>query len=152
MERFVLADGYVSMTNEKLELDINQIRKDVKNRGGWLSIFLGFVGISVFRTFQKDNAFEKVFDYINIGIQILGAITIIAILFYLIFLRKSKKNLIINEIKRVDIDKGEFETEVTLVFNSGREKDLEFRTLENQVNPFIEALKKRNTRIEIKHI
>lgn len=151
-ERFVLVDGYISMNNEKLKLDINETKKDLKNRGGWLSIFLGFVGFSIFRTFKKDEAFEKVFDYVNIGIQILGFITILVILYYILFFRKSKKNLVINQIKRIEIDKGELETELTLIFNNNRHKDLEFRTLENQIEPFIEALKKRNSRFEIKHL
>ena len=152
MERFVLVDGYISMNNEKLELEINNSRKDLKERGGWLSVFFVFVGISVLSSLRKDDYFKKITEYIDFGLRILGMIAIVGILYYILFMKKSKKNLIINEIKRVDIDKGELETEVTLVFNNRREKELEFRTLENQVNPFIEALKKRNTRIEIKHI
>ncbi len=151
-EQFVLTDGYIDMNNEKLFLDVNETKKDVRQRGGWLSVFLVFVGISVLHNLRDINYFKKVFHYFDFGLRILGGIAIIAILYYIFFMRKSKKNLIINEIKRIDIDKEELETDVTLVFNNNRKKDLEFRTLENQVEPFLKAIKKRNTRIEIKHI
>ena len=150
-EQFVLVDGYISMDNSKLYLDIkNNIKSDVKKRGGWLTIFLGIVGFSTFRNLQNDAYFEKVAHYINFGIRILGILTAVAILWYLLFKGKSKRNLIINEIKTIEIDQYEFESELTIQFLNKREIDLSFRNLEHQMDPFIEALKKRNSRIIIK--
>lgn len=149
MNKFVLVDGYVSMDNSQLYIDINSFKKDIKERGGWLAIFFTFIGISVYRNFRDETYFEKLFNYIDFGLRVLGMITIVLVFWYVFFKRKSKKNLIINEIKSVEIDKAEFETEVTLTFTNNREIDLSFRNLENQLEPFIEALKKRNTRIEV---
>ena len=65
---------------------------------------------------------------------------------------KSKKNLIINEIESIDINKKELETELTLKFDNKKEIELKFRNLENQINPFIESLKRRNSRIKVNNI
>ena len=146
MKKFVLVDGYVSMDNKQLFVDVNQTKKDVKQRGGWLGVFFTLLGISLFHSIKSVDYFKNAFYYFDFGLRVLGMIGIVAIFYYLFFLRKSKKNLIINEIIKIDIDKFEFETEVTLVFSSKRQFDISFRNLENQIEPFIEELKKRNAR------
>ena len=151
MKKFVLVDGYISLDNKQLFIDINNTKKDLKNRGGLSVILFVFLGISVFRNLKNDNYFEKVSHYIDFGIRVIGMIAIVAIIYYLLFLRKSEKNLIINDILKIEVEKKEFETEITIVFSSKREFDISFRNLENQTEPFLEELKKRNSRIEIKH-
>lgn len=152
MKKYVLVDGYVSFNNEQLFVDINKTKKDVKHRGGWLGIFFVFVSISVFANLRKEIYFEKVFHYFDFGLRVLTLFVILGVLYYLFFLRKSKKNLFINDITKIEIDKEEFETEVTLVFSNKRKYDISFRNLENQLEPFLEELKKRNTRIEVKFL
>lgn len=149
MDKFVLVDGYVSIDNSRLYVDINNFKKDVKERGGWLAIFFTVIGISVYRNIRNDNYFEKITHYIDFGLRIIGIVVIVILFWYIIFKRKSKRNLIINDIESVEIDKAEFETELIIKFANKREIDLSFRNLENQIEPFIEALKKRNTRIKI---
>lgn len=150
MEKFVLVNGYVSMDNSQLFLDINSFRSDLKNRGGWLGVIFAFLGISIFNSFRNVDYFEKVFHYIDFGLRILGMITIIVIFWYLIFIKKSKKKLFINDISTIELYPKEFETEVTIKFSGRGEIDLSFRKLENQLSPFLEAIKKRNTRVIIK--
>ena len=152
MEKFVMVYGYVKMDNSQLFLDVKDLKKDIKDRGGWLAILFALTGLSVFRNFRNDEYFEKIAHYIDMGLRILGMLAIVAILWYLIFKKKSKKNMMINDIQTIEIDKSEFETEVTLQFSSKREVDLNFRNLENQLEPFLEALKKRNSRLIIKNI
>lgn len=152
MKKFILVDGYVSMNNQQLFLDINNTKNDIKSRGGWLGVFLTLVGISVFNNFRSDSYFGSFFHYFDFGLRILGGFTIIAVLYYLFFLKKSKKKLIINEIKKIEIDKKEFESETSIIFQNNRQQDLNFRNLENQLEPFLDELKKRNSRIEIKNI
>jgi hypothetical protein len=152
MKKFVLVDGYISLNNEQIFIDINKTKKDIKQRGGWLSIFLTLIGISVFHNLKNEVYFEKTFHYFDFGLRILGGITIIGIFYYLFFLRKSKKNLVINEITKIEIDKLEFETELTLVFLNKREFDINFRNLESQLAPFLEEIKKRNSRIKIEYL
>ena len=140
------------MDNKQLFVDINETKKDLKQRGGLLGILLAFVGLSTYHNIRNTEYFQKIAHYFDFGLRILGMIAIVAILYYLFFLRKSKKNLIINEIIKVTIDKLEFETEVTLKFSNKREYEVNFRNLENQLEPFIEEIKKRNTRVEISNI
>jgi len=152
MKKFVLTDGYVSMDTKQLHVELNTTKKDIKNRGGWLGILLSFLTLKLFLDFSEEEVFDKVSDYFSIGFQFLGVVTIILIFMYLLFLRKSKNNLMINDIIKIELDKQEFETNVSLVFSSKREFDLSFRNLENQIAPFLEELKKRNTRLKIESI
>lgn len=151
MEKFVMVDGYISMDNKQLFLDIKSYNRDLKSRGGWLGVFFGFVGISVLHTYRKIELLKNFFDYFDFGLRILGSITIIVVIIYLIFFRKSNKKLYINEIKKIDVEKQEFETEVSIVFNNKKRLELEFRNLENQLHPFLETIQKRNTRIKVEH-
>lgn len=152
MKKFVLTDGYVSMDTKQLHVEINTTKNDIKKRGGWLGILLSFLTLKLFSDFREEEVFDKVSDYFSIGFQFLGVVTIILIFMYLLFLRKSKNNLMINDIIKIELDKLELETNVTLVFSSKREFDLSFRNLENQITPFLEELKKRNTRLKIESI
>lgn len=152
MDKFVLVEGYVSIDNTQLHIDINNLKKDVKDRGGWLVVFFTLVGVSTFRSFRNDKYFEKISHYIDFGLRVIGMITIVLIFWYLIFRKKSKKKLIINEITSIEVSKEEFETELVIQFSDKREIDLNFRNLEDQVIPFLETLKKRNTRIKIEYI
>jgi hypothetical protein len=140
------------MDNAQLYIDVNALRKDVKDRGGWLVVLLTLVSLSVFNNLSKESYFEKISHYIDFGLRIVGMLAILIIFWFLLFKRKSKKSLIINDISLIKIDKGEFETEVTLQFSNKREIELNFRNLENQLEPFLEEIKKRNTRLKIKHI
>lgn len=148
MKKFILVDGYISMDNSQLFIDINNFKKDLKNRGGWLGLFFTLIGISVFNNFRNEKYFEKVFHYLDFGFRIIGMLTIIIVFYYVFFMRKSSRKLFINEITKVEIEKGEFETEIVLNFSNKRSKDITFRNLENQIEPFLETLKKRNSRIE----
>lgn len=152
MEKFVMVDGYISMDNKQLFLDINKHKRDLKSRGGWLGVFFAFVGISVLHTFKRMELLQNFFDYFDFGLRILGFIAIILMIIYLIFFRKSNKKLYINEIQKIDVEKQEFETEVSIIFNNKKRLELEFRNLENQLHPFIEAMQKRNTRIKVEHL
>lgn len=151
MKKFVLVNGYVSMDNSQLYIDINNLKKDVKDRGGFLAVFLAFIGISVYRNLKDEDYFEIVFHYIDFGFRILGLVVIILFFWYLIFKKKSKRNLTINDIDLIEIDKDEFETELTLRFSNKKEIELNFRNLENQLEPFLESIKKRNSRVKIQY-
>jgi hypothetical protein len=116
MKKFVLTDGYVSMDTKQLHVEINTTKNDIKKRGGWLGILLSFLTLKLFLDFSEEEVFDKVSDYFSIGFQFLGVVTIILIFMYLLFLRKSKNNLMINDIIKIELDKQVFETNVSLVF------------------------------------
>jgi hypothetical protein len=107
-KRIVLVNGYISMNNEQLFLDINNTKSDIKQKGGWLGVFLTFIGISVFNNLKNTGYFSSFFHYFDFGLRILGGLAILAVFYYLIFMRKSKKNLIINEVKKIELEKKEF--------------------------------------------
>ena len=151
MEKFVLVDGYVSLNNEQLFIDINSFKKDLRQRGGWLGVFLAFLGISLLHNIKEINYFKSFFNYFDFGLRILGVITIICLLVYIIFFFKSKKNLLINDITKIKVDKILLESDVTIYFSKRRRILITFRNLENQIDPFIEAIKKRNTRVKIEY-
>ncbi len=148
LESFVLLNGYVEINNEQLFLKLKYT--EIKEKSGFVGILFALIVMSLYHDFKKTEIFSSVGDYISILLKIIGALVIIYLFYYLIFRKNWSKKLYINQIKRIDVDKEELETDVTIVFQNNRKKDLVFRTLENQVEPFIEALKKRNTRIEIK--
>jgi hypothetical protein len=151
-KRIVLVNGYISMNNEQLFLDINNTKSDIKQKGGWLGVFLAFIGISVFNNLKNTGYFSSFFHYFDFGLRILGGLAILAVFYYLIFIRKSKKNLIINEVKKIELEKKEFETEVSIIFNNKKRQDLSFRNLENQLELFLEEFKKRNSRVKVEHL
>ena len=130
MKKFVLVDGYVSLNNEQVLVDLKTFNRDLKSRGGWLGVFFAFVGISVFHSIKTIDYFKTFFDYFDFGLRVLGGLTIIGVIYYLLFLKKSKKSLIINEIVKIKLDKNEFETDVSIVFSNKRELDVSFRNLE----------------------
>lgn len=151
MKQFVLVDGYAQINNEQIFITEKNLKKDLKRRGGWSGIFFGFIGLSVYSNLKQGDYFTNLFQYLDFGLRISALIVIVCVLVYLLFLRKSKKKLFINDITKVEIDKKEFETSVNLKFSSRREFELSFRNLENQLEPFIEELKKRNTRLNIEY-
>lgn len=154
IESFVLVDGFVEVSNNSIQ--VKDRRKKVKNelisQGGWLTV----IGVVLIHNTIKKliNGFsEKIMDYVSFFLQGLGALCITGIIIYLIFKHKWKKNIEISELIKVEIDADDtFDYDVTLITSDKRSKLLTFRKLENQLEPFTETLKKRNTRIEIKHL
>ena len=148
-KEFVLLNGYVKLNNE--QLFIKKKNKEIKERGGYTGIIFILILFSLFRSFNNLDTLKKISDYINIFLQCLGFLVIIYLFYYMIFKKKWSKKLYINDIEKVSLDKDEFETEITIMFSNKREIFLGFRNLENQIEPFIAALKKRNNRISIQH-
>ncbi|WP_299012732.1 hypothetical protein [uncultured Polaribacter sp.] len=55
MKKFVMLDGYVSMDNKQLFLDINRTKNDLKSRGGWLGIFFCICKYKCISHLQKNG-------------------------------------------------------------------------------------------------
>ena len=155
-ERFVLTDRYLEISNNQINI-IDKKGKRIKyellsKNNGWLIVIGVVLTGNLTRKIIKGFS-ETISDYISIGLQSIGLIFIICLILYLIFRHKWKNNIEIIDISKIEIDsEDEFEHEVSLITNSKREKKISFRKLENQLEPFIEALKKRNSRIVIKKI
>ncbi|WP_338731126.1 hypothetical protein [Mangrovimonas cancribranchiae] len=152
-KRFVLVQGYVSMDNDTLYVENNKhnIVQDLKSK----TILPIIAGILLYNIIQKqkfNSTIETTKEIILLGFQWLGLIVIILIIAYLIFKIHWSNKIIINNLKKIEIDNSDdFVTEMTLTTVKNREKHMEFRKLENQLEPFLEEIKKRNSRIKIKY-
>ncbi|WP_048331338.1 hypothetical protein [Bizionia psychrotolerans] len=149
MKRFVLVNGYVELTNDKILVD--EKSKEIKDKGGFIGILFIIIIVGLFQDIKKYFEFTKNSDYVGFGIRALGFLAILYLIYYFIFKKAWSKNITINTIKNIKIEDGEFETEVIITFLNNREKALQFRKLENQLEPFLEELKKRNSRMQITH-
>ena len=150
MDQFVLVNGYIKIDNSKIVIE--ERNTELKDRGGFIGILFALICISLYHDFQKIETLKSFFFYFNIVLKFIGIITIIYLLFYISFQKKWSKRLIINELTKIVIESSEFEYDVKLVFNNARNREIEFRKLENQFEPFLELLKKRNSRIIIEEI
>lgn len=151
MKKFVLLNGFVEIDNQQFYLKLKN--KEVKERGGYVTIILGILLFgSISDLLSGHNILSSIKDYIHLIIQIIGGIVFLYLIYYMVFKKKWSKNNYINNIEKIKIDKDELETDVIICFNNRREILLEFRNLENQMEPFLEELKKRNSRLEIKNI
>ncbi len=148
-DKFVLLDGYIEINNELLF--IKKKNREIKERGGFIGIIIMILCVDLFYNLNRFDFLSSISDYISLIIQSIGAIVLIYLVYYLIFKKKWSKELFINEINKITLDKDEFETEVIIQFNNKRIVDFEFRNLENQLEPFLETLMKRNSRIIIKN-
>jgi hypothetical protein len=77
----------------------------------------------------------------------LGIVAIISLIEIYPFIKRSftestRNRILLNEIKHITVEppKNEFETLVKLHLNSAKPRIIKFRTLENQYQPFIEAV------------
>lgn len=149
-KRFILSDGYISLNNTHLNIDSKNTKKSKKIKYLFLSLII------ILSFFDKINEFEYLKDYyaiFKISLYGIGSVIAIGVIMHLILKHNWKNQIPINDLKKIEIDTDDkFETEVTLISTNNREKVIQFRTLENQVSPFIEALKKRNSRLIIKDL
>ncbi|GGI57077.1 hypothetical protein [Winogradskyella haliclonae] len=155
-ERFVLVDRYLEISNNQINI-IDKKGKRIKNElfsksNGWLIVIGVVLTGNIIR--KLINGFsEKIADYISIGIQGLGLLFVVYIIIYLIFRHQWQNHIEIVDITSIEVDsEDDFEHELTLITNKKREKKMSFRKLENQIEPLIEAIKKRNSRVIIKYI
>ncbi|RNC84940.1 MAG: hypothetical protein ED556_10180 [Winogradskyella sp.] len=155
-ERFILVDRYLDISNNQINI-IDKKGRRIKNElfsknNGWLIVIGVVLTGNIIRKYTTDFS-EKLSDYISIGLQSLGLIFIISLSVYLVFRHKWSNLIEIVEISKIEIDsEDEFEYEVSLITKSKRTKTLIFRKLENQLQPFLEAIKKRNSRVLINYI
>lgn len=151
--KFVLVDGYVYITNDTvtLEGESYSLKKDAKRYGivGAVTFLLTY---HMIMDLLEENALRHIKDYISKGLQFLGITFLIFAVLYAIFKLKWGNSIVINEIKELKIDTSdEFAVDVEIVNNRNRVKSISFRKLENQLEPFIEELKKKNSRINIRY-
>lgn len=147
--KYILVDGYLEIDNEKISF--SKRSDDSLKKRNRSNIIITIVFIGSLQYLMKINALHKVKDYIDVFLSALGLLVSAYLIYYLAFKKVWSKKITINTISKIIIKKDDYETEVIIKLLNKREKELNFRTLENQVEPFIEQLKKRNSRIKISH-
>ncbi len=153
MESFVLVNGYVALDNTLMKIDNRKqsIKNDLKS-SSLIIIVGGIIIFNLFKKYQFSNGIETFKSLFYLGLQLLGIIGIIMILYYAIFKKKWSNNISIRDIAIIEIDNDDdFEHELTVITTNRREKILNFRKLEHQLEPFLEAIKKKNSRITVKY-
>ena len=96
-EKFILTDGYVEVDNTQFHIQVNGFKKDLKNRGGWLTVLLVIISTNVFNNFRNEKHFQKASNYFDFGLRILGMITIH---FFIPRLISEIRNPVVGLIKR----------------------------------------------------
>ena len=141
-EKFILTNGYIKVDNKNL-----YIKKKEKHKQ---NVFLVLLIIAFLFKKLKDINISKQIDYIEIGIFVIVSLILISLLIYFIFFYHWKNKIDISSISKIEVNnEDDLETEIYIITNKNRQKNIIFRSLENQLKPFLESLKKRNSRIEI---
>ena len=150
IEKFTLTNGFIEISNN--QINIKEKGNSFKTRVVTAILVIAFI----YRLINKSNIFSKTDitkDYFYLVILVIVSLLFLALLTYFVFFHHWKNSMKITTITKIEIDKEDsLETEISIITNKSRQKHIEFRNLENQVEPFLEELKKRNSRIEIKHL
>ena len=148
---FILVDGKIVVNSETLQIyKDGGLLKEIKEKGWILIIAI----LLIYRIQQSvfTNNFESTMDYVGFSLRLTVVIIIVALVFYYLLRYNWYNTIKINSVEAIEIEQNNNETELTIITSNKREKIIVFRTLENQVEPFIEALKRGNSRIVIKLI
>lgn len=148
---FILVDGKIVVNSETLQIyKDGGLLKEIKEKGWILIIAI----LLIYRIQQSvfTNNFESTMDYVRFSLRLTVVIIIVALVFYYLLRYNWYNTIKINSVEAIEIEQNNNETELTIITSNKREKIIVFRTLENQVEPFIEALKRGNSRIVIKLI
>ncbi|TCP24252.1 hypothetical protein EV195_10654 [Tenacibaculum skagerrakense] len=148
---FILVDGKIVVKSETLQIyKDGGLLKEIKEKGWILIIAI----LLIYRIQQSvfTNNFESTMDYVRFSLRLTVVIIIVALVFYYLLRYNWYNTIKINSVEAIEIEQNNNETELTIITSNKREKTIVFRTLENQVEPFIEALKRGNSRIVIKQI
>lgn len=148
---FILVDGKIVVNSETLQIyKDGGLLKEIKEKG-WILIIATLL---IYRIQQSvfTNNFESTMDYVSFSLRLTVVIIIVALVFYYLLRYNWYNTIKINSVEAIEIEQNNNETELTIITSNKREKTIVFRTLENQVEPFIETLKRGNSRIVIKQI
>lgn len=149
--KFTLVDGEVVVDNEKIKIYKNGgFLKELKEKS-WLL----FISILIIYKIQKsifNNDFESTMDYVGFALRLIVASIILLLGIYYAFRYNWLSTIQINTIETIESEENNNEIELTLITSNKREKTVNFRKLENQVDPFIQIIQKRNSRVQIKNI
>ncbi|CAL2061102.1 hypothetical protein [Tenacibaculum sp. 190524A05c] len=149
--KFTLVDGEVVVDNEVIKIyKKGGFLKEIKEKS-WLL----FISILIIYKIQKsifNNDFESTMDYVGFALRLVVALVILLLGIYYAFRYNWLSSIQLNTIETIEFEENNNEIELTLITSNKREKILNFRKLENQVDPFIQVIQKRNSRVKIKNI
>ncbi|CAL2091383.1 conserved hypothetical protein [Tenacibaculum sp. 190524A05c] len=149
--KFTLVDGEVVIDNEVIKIyKKGGFLKEIKEKS-WLL----FISILIIYKIQKsifNHDFESTMDYVGFALRLVVALVILLLGIYYAFRYNWLSSIQLNTIETIEFEENNNEIELTLITSNKREKILNFRKLENQVDPFIQVIQKRNSRVKIKNI
>ncbi|WP_435415693.1 hypothetical protein [Polaribacter aestuariivivens] len=152
---FKLIKGTLEITNSEINIKYRKLKYA-------LDLLKFFGGISLVSAFiDKVKNYEKIIGiYENIKFWIFGiaSVYLVYLIFEFIFKRIWKFKIIINDIIKIEIENEDEKNEeidddskikIKIINSNGRYKKVELQKQNNQLEPFLEAIKKRNTRVKI---
>lgn len=148
---FNLIKGQLEINNSEINISYNY----KKFSSIIIKFFLSILFIlSTKRRIENFETLVSNYDYIKFSLFILVTLFLIYE-----FIRSLFKDIWINKIElneivkvRIENNEDEIEVEIKLIKNNGRAKLVKLKKEENQLETFLETLKKRNTRIKIEYI
>jgi hypothetical protein len=143
---FITVNGKLRFVNGKLIF--TKVKNDDTKSYSFIyvTIILFFIALQLYRAiYEKPRAWVMVF------IGFVWLYPFLEKLYKSLFVLKWGNEIIVNQIKEIDIlpIENELETKVLLRFNDNRIKIFIFRTHENQVEMFYELVKKESTQPHI---
>ncbi|WP_439128027.1 hypothetical protein [Polaribacter sp.] len=155
--------------NYKIEhgfLEINTATVKIKYRKGKYALdvlkFFGSVSlISLFVDKLKDyKNIIGVYENTKFWIFAIASVYLVYMFFEFIFRKKWINTLEINDIIKIEIEDDERDKEIdedskidiTFYTNNGRRKKIDFKKENQKIDFFLEAVKKRNSRIQIEYL
>lgn len=156
VKNYYLIDGHLEINNSTLKIKYSKYRYALK-----VLKFFGSISM-IYLFIKKTTNYQNITGiYENIKFWIFGFASIY--LFYLFFYSLFKivwiNKIELNDIVKIEVENDEGEDidedskiEITLIKNNGRKKIIELQKEKNQFDPFLDEIKKRNSRIQIEYL
>ncbi len=156
-ESFKISNGFLTISNSYLKIKFRKGKYALDALKFFGSISLISLFIDKIKTY---NELVNTYDFVLFWFFGLASIITIYFVIFYIFKEIWFQKIDLSDISKVevynDFDKKpvdeESKIEITLIKNNGRQKSIELKKQNNQLNHFLETLQKRNTRVKIEYI
>lgn len=155
---FSLIKGTLDVTNSTIKIKYRKLKYVIDILKFFGSISLIWVFINKIENYKE---IIGIYENIKFWIFAIASIYLIYLLFEFVFKRIWISKITINEIVKIKVENDDVENEkvdedskieITIINNIGRFKKIELQKQNNQLELFLDTIKKRNTRIKIEYI
>lgn len=156
VKNYYLIKGYLEINNSTLKIKYKKYRYVLKVLKFFGSISFIYLFIKKVTNYQNISGI-----YENIKFWIFGfaSIFLVFLFFHSLFKIVWINKIELNDILKIEVENDEEEDidedskiEITLIKNNGRKKIIELQKEKNQLESFLDEIKKRNSRIQVEHL